>query len=129
MPQRATDWVADAQWVWLKDYSELDKEAKFVNFRKEFHLDSKPVDPVLIKVSADTRYRLFINDRSVSFGPCKSYTATWSFETVDISPHCVPGKNVLAARVLRYSPFWPGNSSFMRAKTPGFLVHGSVSVT
>lgn len=68
------------------------------HFRKTIELPAKPASFV-VHVSADNRYRLFINGQSVSSGPARSDLLNWNFETVDLAPYLKPGKNVLAALV------------------------------
>ncbi len=68
------------------------------HFRKDFSLAEKPARFV-VHVSADQRYQLFINGHPVSRGPARSDTWHWNFETVDLSPFLLQGKNVLAAVV------------------------------
>jgi len=68
------------------------------HFRKAFILASKP-EHFVVHVSADNRYRLFANGRSVSTGPAQSDLANWRFESVDLAPYLQAGNNVLAAVV------------------------------
>jgi hypothetical protein len=68
------------------------------HFRRTFDLATRP-DPFVVHVSADNRYRLFVNGTSVSFGPARSDLATWAFESINLAPYLRPGRNVLAAVV------------------------------
>jgi alpha-L-rhamnosidase len=117
-----------AQWIWLPGFedSDVDVPGRFVLFRKTVELATKPPGPCLIHVSADTRYRLFVNSKSVAFGPCKSYPSRWYYETVDIAEHLTVGTNVITARVLRFFPDQIGSTSLMRANVPGFILWGNV---
>ncbi|PWY75354.1 alpha-L-rhamnosidase [Aspergillus heteromorphus CBS 117.55] len=128
------DWSLHPPWVWLppSHYREEDNQpARFFLFRKTFSWqpddhdqDDQDDQPVLLHVSADSRYRLFVNGHRVSFGPCKSPRGQWHYETVDIRPHLRRGRhrNVLSARVLRYSSLVPGSSSIVSRPRPGFLL-------
>ena len=71
------------------------------HFRKTFDLPSQPATFV-IHVSADNRYRLFVNGTSVCFGPARSDLMHWQFETVDLAPYLRPGRNVVAAIVWNF---------------------------
>ncbi|CAK7233770.1 hypothetical protein SBRCBS47491_008724 [Sporothrix bragantina] len=120
---------AEAQWIWVDNFDDAAASGQFVLFRKTFELDknndvlpSTSTTPIPLHVTADTRYRLFLNGKSVSFGPCKSYLQHWIYETVDIRPYLRPGRNVLAAMVLRYSSTHPGCLSMVRSSVPGFLL-------
>jgi alpha-L-rhamnosidase len=65
----------------LKDYGVF-------HFRNTFDLDSTP-EKLVIHVSADNRYHLFVNGQSVCRGPARGDFMHWRFETVDIAPYLV----------------------------------------
>ena len=56
------------------------------HFRRVFELDAKP-SRFVVHVSADNRYRLFVNGEQVSSGPQRSDLMHWRYETVDLAPH------------------------------------------
>lgn len=118
----------EAKWIWVPDFDDTIDPGQFVLFRKPFNLDEVPTQECLLHVSADTRYRLFLNGQSVSFGPCKSYPTRWYYETVDIGPFLIKGENVLSAKVLRFSPSHPGGLSMTRTALPGLIVHCKINV-
>ena len=68
------------------------------HFRKTFVLVAAPVR-FIVHVSADNRYRLFVNGRPVCFGPARSDLAHWNFETIDIAAYLRSGENTVAALV------------------------------
>ena len=67
-------------------------------FRKSIALLSKP-ESFVIHVSADNRYKLFVNEKQVSLGPARGDLDHWNFETLDIAPFLRVGKNIIAAQV------------------------------
>jgi hypothetical protein len=67
-------------------------------FRKSFNLTAKP-DSFIIHVSADNRYKLFVNEKQVSLGPARGDLEHWNFETLDIASFLHEGKNIVAAQV------------------------------
>src|SRR3954464_3754781 len=71
------------------------------NFRKDFDLKEKP-SQFIVHVSADNRYKLFVNGQFASFGPARGDIYHWNFETVDIAQYLHPGKNSLAAVVWNF---------------------------
>src|SRR5689334_1757269 len=75
-------------------------------FRKSFTLTSKPAS-FIVHVSADNRYKLFVNGKFVSLGPARGDVFHWNFETVDIADYLQTGKNVLAAVVWNYGDMRP----------------------
>ena len=68
------------------------------HFRKTIELPQKPTRFV-VHVSADNRYRLFVNGRAVAIGPARSDAQNWNYETLDLAPFMQGGRNVLAAQV------------------------------
>jgi alpha-L-rhamnosidase len=90
------------------------------HFRKTFDLPSRPAS-FRIHVSADNRYRLFVNGQFVAAGPAQNDLRNWRFETVDLAPYLKPGRNVLAAVVWHGSEFRPMAQISHRA---GFILQG-----
>lgn len=116
----------EVKWIWTPDWTVEDdnKIGRFVYFRKSFFITTT-FHKAVVKVSADSRYRLFINGKSVAVGPCKGDRFTWYYETIDISQYLKEGKNVIAVKVLRYVNDLgdKGNASVCRSPLPGFLMH------
>jgi hypothetical protein len=74
------------------------RRVRRVHFRKTLELPARP-DSFVVHVSADNRYKLYVNGRQVSLGPARGDLDHWFYETVNIAPHLKAGKNVLAAVV------------------------------
>lgn len=107
-----------AQWI---APAEADLQAAGVyHFRRSFDLATTPARFV-IHVSADMRYRLYVNGEEVSAGPARSDVAHWRYETIDLAPHLRPGRNVLAAVVWNWGALRP--LAQMSHRT-AFLVQG-----
>jgi hypothetical protein len=68
------------------------------HFRKTLELPARP-DSFVVHVSADNRYKLYVNGQQVSLGPARGDLHHWFYETVNLAPHLKAGKNVLAAVV------------------------------
>ena len=75
-------------------------------FRKTFTLTTTPASFV-VHVSADNRYKLFVNGQFVSLGPARGDVFHWNFETVDLAAYLHSGKNVIAAVVWNYGDYRP----------------------
>ena len=90
------------------------------HFRKSFELAAKP-ERFVVHVSADNRYRLFVNGTFVSAGPARSDLDHYRYETVDIAPQLKAGKNVLAAVVWNFGIYAPMAQHTERA---AFLMQG-----
>ena len=68
------------------------------HFRKSFDLENVP-DQLVVHVSADNRYNLFVNGVRVCYGPAKGDLKTYKYDVIDIAGYLKSGKNVLAALV------------------------------
>ena len=90
---------------WISGQGDLQNYRVF-KFRKIFELTEKPT-AFVIHVSADNRYKLFINGQSISMGPARGDLMYWNYETVDLAPYLKVGKNVLAALVWNDGPQKP----------------------
>ena len=119
----------EAQWIWVPDFDDTTDPGQFVLFRKSFTLEKLPIEETVLHVSADTRYRLFLNGKRISFGPCKSYPTRWYYETVDITPLLQPGKNVFSAKVLRFSATNAAGTSMSRTPLPGLILWCQIGVS
>jgi len=74
--------------------------------RRVIDLAAKPARFV-VHVSADNRYRLYVNGVQVSSGPQRSDASHWRYETVDLAPQLAAGANVIAAVVWNWGPHHP----------------------
>ncbi len=85
-----------AQWITCPRAPQ--KEYGVYHFRKIFRLAGK-VDKFIVHLTADNRYRFYVNGQPVVSGPARGDLQNWYFETVDIAPYLHPGENILAATV------------------------------
>ena len=106
-------WITHAKGPY-KDYGVF-------HFRRTFTIDRVP-DTFLIHISADNRYRLFVNGTSVSTGPARSDLDHWRYETVNLAPHLREGSNVLAAVVWNFGIHAPMAQHTYRT---GLIVQGN----
>jgi alpha-L-rhamnosidase len=92
--------ILNKQWnaQWVSVPNEPPKDYGVYHFRKSFELTDKPAN-FIIHVSADNRYKLYVNERLVSLGPARGDLYYWNFETIDIAPYLSAGKNTVAALV------------------------------
>ncbi len=67
-------------------------------FRKKVSLPAKP-EKYLVHVSADNRYKLFVNEQLISFGPTRGDITHWNYETIDLAHFLKAGENTIAALV------------------------------
>jgi hypothetical protein len=83
---------------WIAHPTAPGEEYGVFHFRRTLELAAAP-ERFVVHVSADNRYRFFVNGRQVSSGPQRADLMNWRYETVDLAPHLRPGRNVLAALV------------------------------
>jgi alpha-L-rhamnosidase len=107
--------------IWVTVPDEPAKHYGVYHFRKSFDLASKP-SSFVVNVSADNRYKLYVNDNLVSLGPARGDTYHWNFETVDVSEFLVAGKNTFAALVWNEGDVRP--EAQISYKT-GFILQGN----
>ena len=96
---------------------------KLVTFRRFFDLDVVPAT-ALIRISADTRYKLTVNGARAGIGPARGYDSAWYYDTIDLAPLLVPGKNTIHIDVVRFYPAFVGAFSFVRTSLPGLTLVG-----
>lgn len=109
----------NAYWIISNDAS--DKNYGVYHFRKTFLLDNKP-DSFIIHVSADNRYKLYVNDSMVSLGPARADVFHWNFETVDIAKYLQKGRNTIASVVWNFGEYKPEYQMSFRT---GFILQGN----
>ena len=105
-------------WIWLPNWiPENDSDARIVYFRKEMMVDDALPAKKAIKITADSRYKLYINGKFVQEGPQKPLDQKeWFVDTANAAPYLVPGANVVAIEVLRFAA--SQNDSLYRTNTP-----------
>jgi len=112
-----------AKWIWLGN-----GRPAVAMFRNEVVLADTP-QSVQAWLSADAKYRLYINGRLVARGPVdqgRDYfgggTGRWFYDGRDLTPYFTKGVNVIAAEVFRE---WPIN--FTVSRRPGFLFEAEIT--
>ena len=91
-----------SQWITHPTESTLDAR-KFL-FRRSFDLDSKP-EKFIIYISADNRYRLYINGEYRVSGPSSGDIDNYRYETLDIANQLQVGKNIIAVEVINFGEY------------------------
>ena len=88
-----------SQWITHPTESTLDAR-KFL-FRRTFSLESKP-EKFVIHLSADNRYRLYVNGDYIISGPSSSDINHYRYETLNIAAHLQTGNNTIAVEVVNF---------------------------
>ena len=106
-------------WFWTEGWNKYDDDkAKMVLFRAEF---SGVPTQTSIRITADTRYKLYVNGIHVQSGPSKGDDTIRYIDEADLAPYLKYGVNVIAVSVLRYSYEHPyhSNHSLFASAMPG----------
>ncbi len=93
-----------ATWITCPDIPQRDYGV--YHFRKTFEMGQIP-QKFIVNVSADNRYRLFVNGIPVCNGPARGDLYNWYFETIDIAPFLKKGNNSIAALVWNMGVYAP----------------------
>lgn len=81
------EYLKDSNWIWNSDWSAEDKDRpRVMLFRKEVSLKEEPYEGK-IRISADTRYKLYVNTRLVEVGPSRGDHQVWFYDTIDLLPY------------------------------------------
>jgi hypothetical protein len=119
----------DNSWMWHPEFREdaTDTAGSFVHFRKVIVLATAEEVPqsALIYITADTRYKLYVNCRLVSFGPVKGDAIRWFYDKVDIGPFLRVGRNTIGVHVLRLFYATSFGSSFPRLPSGGLRIQAA----
>jgi hypothetical protein len=111
----------NAQWIWL-GHPSYDLVNSWMQARRTFKLTAIPKQAV-IRVTADSRYRLYINGVHINRGPARGFQASWPYDTLDIASYLKKGKNVIAVLVHNYGI---GTFQYIHQGFAGLLVWGKV---
>ncbi|NQY33324.1 MAG: hypothetical protein HRT56_09175, partial [Coraliomargarita sp.] len=106
-----------SSFVWLEGLS-VDRN-QFVSFEKRFEIGS--VLPCRLHLFADTRYRLWVNEKFVGFGPGRFVTQHPEYDSHDLDNYLNAGSNLVRVEVNYF-----GASSYqsMPDGLPGFIAAG-----
>ncbi|MFO7956301.1 MAG: alpha-L-rhamnosidase C-terminal domain-containing protein [Candidatus Brocadiia bacterium] len=108
-----------AAWAWTEERGGPGLTVR--RFRRTFELDRVP-EKFIVAVSADSRYRLWVNERLIGRGPLKGTLNRYHYEVYDLAPHLTEGRNAIAADVHWFGEHAP--TSEVHSGRPGFLLQG-----
>lgn len=86
---------------WISDKSLTQTSYEVFHARKTFEITTQS-GACLVQVSADNRYKLYLNGQLILQGPQASDWRHWKYDMVDIGPFLKKGKNVVAAEVVNF---------------------------
>lgn len=106
---------------WIAMHGTVGTEYGIYYFRKNVTFDARPTS-FKVHVSADNRYKLYVNGTLISLGPARGDIYNWNYETVDLAPFLTSGKNTIAALVFNEAQFRPVAQISIRT---AFMLQGS----
>lgn len=89
-----------ACWIW-EDEAANPVDA-YCLFRKTFPVPGGGASSATLRISADTRYKLFLNGRFVGHGPARSSSRHQTVDVRDVAEYLKPGENVLGVVVAHF---------------------------
>ena len=125
----ASQWpmVWNARWIWAADSMHRERQMvgestpprdtwnRFCYLRRVVELNLVP-DSVPARVTADSRFILYVNGREVGRGPARSNPVRLAWLELDLAAHLRHGRNAIGALVRFYGaavPWWiPAPPSF-----------------
>ncbi|MCX7795096.1 MAG: family 78 glycoside hydrolase catalytic domain [bacterium] len=122
-----------AKWIWDEEIPQNNSNRNILcYFRKRFYVKKTNCE-FYIKVTADSRYKLYINGYPIGFGPEKGDRWRYYFDTIKVNNDLLrEGWNVISALVIHYYVAEPwiyyrgGPGSVFRTATAGFLLEGEL---
>ncbi|MBO5286813.1 MAG: hypothetical protein J6B34_01670 [Clostridia bacterium] len=84
---------------WITDKNAEGSANKTYFLKKSFNIDV--VRDAKVEVSAQARYKLYINGSLVAFGPCKGTREKTYFDTVDVTNYLKVGENNIFVELLQ----------------------------
>lgn len=107
--------------VWIGSDHAFDLREAYLRFRSPagWTLEQQPKQAELF-ISADSRYKLWVNGRYVARGPARSFPHAQCVDRLDLTPYLQTGPNTLAVQV-----YQPGYSHFayVHRGMAGLLAH------
>jgi len=113
-----------AKWIWIQPQG-YDLFNCFMQARRVFSLDRAP-RRAKIRITADSRYRLYVNGRHVCRGPARGFQETWPYDEVDIARFLRKGNNVIAALVHSYGCT---TNQYIPLDAAGLIIQGKAART
>ena len=93
---------------WITTPNSSQQEAGLYLFRKKVNLDQIP-STFKVRVSADNKFKLYVNESLVAVGPSLGDLNHWNYEVVDLKPFLIKGENIIAAEVWNEGALKPVN--------------------
>ncbi|KAL2802463.1 hypothetical protein BJX63DRAFT_437849 [Aspergillus granulosus] len=116
--------TVDTTWMWHPSFTEerSGTAGLFVHFRRTLIIKDPVPASLRVYITADTKYKLYVNHQLVRFGPVKGDRSFWFNNKVDLAPYLVIGVNHICIHVLRFFYATAYASSFSRLPSGGVRI-------
>ncbi|MCP2636007.1 hypothetical protein K0817_005420 [Microbacterium sp. HD4P20] len=104
----AMPWIGQ----WIGADMPTDAGMHRIGFRRDVQIGEPPA-ALRIRLSADSRYVLWVNGQELGRGPVRGQQYRWTYDDYDIAPALVPGLNTIAVLVTFYGD---DNAMWQRAR-------------
>lgn len=91
---QADQW--DAKWIHVPETGA--NNPGLYLFRKALNLETIPQE-FEVRVSADNRYKLYVNEMLVALGPAWGDINHWNYDSIDLASYLKEGENIISAEV------------------------------
>ena len=109
----------EAQWISYPGITGTEYGVYY--FRKSAVLQDIP-EHLIVHVSADNRYKLYVNGHYISQGPATGDLMKWGFDSYDLASYLKNGTNTIAALVWNFAEYRP---VFQASFATGFILQGN----
>ena len=100
--------VGQGEGGWITHADAGSRTPIVLQFRRELQLDRVPAK-LLVSVTADNRYILYVNGLRVADGPSTGTVKSWRQRSLDLAPQLKRGKNVIEAVVWNFGDVAPAS--------------------
>lgn len=108
--------IEQAKWIWIDDT--VNPKNQWICLRKEFEVSGE-IKKADIKITADSKYLLYVNGELAGRGPARAFTHMYYYDSYDFTPELKTGKNVIAVIVnhigMNTSQYTLGRAGFIAA--------------
>src|SRR4051812_25689441 len=88
-----------ANWIWLPTPQR--EKNSYACFRRTIELKDR-LERATVRVTADSRYELWVNGTFVGHGPVRSWSTPWPVDSYDVRHLLNAGRNVIAVLVTHF---------------------------
>lgn len=108
--------IQSASLIWAAEHNPSETNASFF-FERNFDLHSHPITDLRLAITAESRYRVWINDEWVADGPARGYPHHRYYDDLEVSSFLKSGTNQIRVSVTHF-----GVDTFQSQNAAPFLL-------